>query len=186
MDFSAIGGLVASLKAASDLTKAAVTIRDEVVLRDKVIELQGLIMTAQTSAMAAQLDYMETADRLRQAETALAAARDWNTERARYKLTQISRGVFVLLLRDEEASSDPKHAICTTCAEQGMKAILQSQIDDDAHDTLRCPACKTAITANTEDPAYPFGAAPNRRRERNERANHIMASNSRGDDRAGY
>jgi hypothetical protein len=49
VDVSAIAGVMSSLKVAGDITKAAVGLRDAQALQSKVIELQGVILSAQSA-----------------------------------------------------------------------------------------------------------------------------------------
>lgn len=53
VDISAIAGMVSALKGASDISKAMLDIRDAAAMQSTVIQLQGKILDAQSSAFAA-------------------------------------------------------------------------------------------------------------------------------------
>lgn len=59
VDMSMIVGAVGSLKSAVDIAKTVKEINDISVVRDKVIEMQDLILSAQASAVSAQSQLME-------------------------------------------------------------------------------------------------------------------------------
>jgi hypothetical protein len=76
-DMSLIAGTVSSLKLAHDMAKALVTIRDATMLNEKVIELQRVILAAQSDALAAQSDQFSLLDRIRDLEKEIADLKAW-------------------------------------------------------------------------------------------------------------
>jgi hypothetical protein len=150
VDVSAIAGVMSSLKVAGDITKAAVGLRDAQALQTKVIELQGVILSAQSSAITAQTDQFSLLERVRDLETKMAQLEAWEAEKQRYKLTDYGGGTFAYELKPEAAGSEPMHRLCATCYQQGHKAILQFDFRTSAgQDKYNCYTCKTPFEFGT-------------------------------------
>ena len=54
VDMAAIAIVAKSLETAADITKAMIGLRDASMIQEKVIELQGVILSAQQGALATQ------------------------------------------------------------------------------------------------------------------------------------
>ncbi|RIX97177.1 hypothetical protein D3218_19140 [Aureimonas flava] len=144
VDVSQIAGMVSALKAATDMTKAMVGLRDQTVIADRVVDLQRIIMDAQSGAMQAQLQIMELADQLRQAKARIDEDEAWKAVAARYKLADYGGNTFAYELRQELAQEEPHHRICPTCFERRKRSILQFRHKGaDRQDLYRCVACET-------------------------------------------
>jgi hypothetical protein len=148
VDISAIAGLVSSLKAAGEITKAMVGLRDAAMIQGKVIELNGIILSAQSSALEANVSQFSLLEQVRGLERDIARLEAWDTEKERYELRQLKPAAFVYVLKKGEAGSEPSHAICPNCYQRGLKSILQSNgrplIYEHSYD---CPNCKTKVMA---------------------------------------
>lgn len=147
MDLSLIQGTISGLKIASDLAKGFLDLKTEAEVQAKVIELQSVILNAQSSALAANADQSAMVDEIRALKEKLAAAHRWEHERARYKLVALEPGVFAYALRNESAESEPPHWLCGRCYNAGTKSILQNQGETDNVNEHVCPACDTKIIA---------------------------------------
>lgn len=158
MDISAIAGLAGSLKTAGDMAKALVGARDQVMIQATVVELQQTIMSAQSTATVALAGQMELMERNRQLEAELERMSSWEAERGRYRLTEISNGVFVYMLRQDHLDEEPIHCICPSCYQQSRKSVLQSHVHANVayYDTMTCPSCKATYLADTTQEKYPF------------------------------
>lgn len=151
-DMTLIAGTVASLKAASDLAKGLVGIRDATMINDKVIELQRVILAAQSDAFAAQSELFSMAEKIRELEKQVAEVYAWQAEARRYKLTHLPPGAYVYILTAEAANGEPTHYICATCYEAGKKAILQSKGAIQGIETLHCNRCGSEVRHGTRTP----------------------------------
>jgi len=145
-DITAISGMITSLKAAGDIAKALVGLRDFTLIQDKIIELQGVIITAQSSAILAQQDQFTLLERERELEKEVADLKTWDAEKEKYELAEISSGVFAYTLKQQTSSSEPKHYLCSNCYHQGHKSILQAETRTPpmAH-VLECSECGATI-----------------------------------------
>jgi hypothetical protein len=138
VDMGAITGVAASLRAASEITRAMIGLRDAALLQGKVIELQQVIL-------AAQSDLFELNERIRQLEEEKAKLEAWKAERDRYQLTDFGGNTFAYELKADKAQGDPIHRLCPICFDSGNKAILQfshrdSSSGQDRYDCFRCKA----------------------------------------------
>lgn len=124
-DMTTIASAVSSLKAAGDIAKGLMDLRDAAAHQTKVIELQRLILDAQTSALAAQSEQFSLLEQFRQLEKKIREADDWTNERSRYALTDFGGGTFAYSLRQEAKQGEPSHLVCATCYQAGRKSILQ-------------------------------------------------------------
>jgi hypothetical protein len=124
-DMALISGAVSSLKLAFDMTKTLGAIRDFTKLNETVIELQRVIMAAQSDALAAQSDQFSLLDRIRSLEGEIDSLKAWDAEKERYQLTEVAPRVFAYVLKVDASGSEPPHWICPACYQQSKKSILQ-------------------------------------------------------------
>jgi outer membrane murein-binding lipoprotein Lpp len=138
---------MSSLKSAYDLSKAMISIHDTKILNAKVIELQGVILAAQSDTMAAQSDQSAALERVRELEKRVADLEAWDAEKQRYELKQVSGfGTFARVLKPEMAAAEPAHSICAACYDSGKKSVLQAMPKLEMGRRMHlCPECKTAI-----------------------------------------
>jgi hypothetical protein len=155
-DMATIAAAVSSLKAAGDMAKALVGIRDGAILNQKVIELQGVILAAQSDALAAQSDQFALLERVRELEADVARLKTWNAEKERYVLTEIGTGAFAYLIKPARRGAEPVHCICVQCYEAGRKATLQLKSNTYGCVILECPGCKNEVVASEDHSNYPF------------------------------
>jgi len=144
MDALTIGSALTSLKTAADIAKTLIGLRDEEKIRDKVIELQSAILSAQSDALNAQAEQQQLSQKIASLDAEIVKLNAWETEKQRYRLREIHQNSFVYELKVEAANGEPIHRICPTCFERGNKTILQGENSD----FLICPACKTRIRAS--------------------------------------
>jgi len=145
---SEIAAALAALKAASDIAKALMGLHDSAIINAKVIELQGEIMSAQQSTLAAQEAQSTLAERERNLEKEVADLKAWGTEREKYKLKDLRSGVFAYALKEEAGAAEPAHLLCSNCYQDWRKSILQKEgrgIVDGAVEMLVCLRCGSEI-----------------------------------------
>lgn len=150
-DMSLIAGAVSSLKLAHDMTKTLASIRDFTKLNETVIELQRVILAAQSDALAAQADQFSLLDRIRNLETEIARLKEWDAQKERYELTEVAARAFAYALKPDAAGSEPLHWICPTCYHAGKKSILQGRQMSYGGWTHDCPSCKLEIYSDEQE-----------------------------------
>lgn len=133
---------IASLKAASDLAKGLIELRDESKFRETVLELQQAILTAQAQTLTANQQQATLIEDKRSLEAEIDRLKNWDEEKKDYELKQIVAGVFAYELKPDATGTEPPHRLCPNCYTAGKKSILQSQlISPGLSQTLHCHAC---------------------------------------------
>jgi negative regulator of replication initiation len=146
MDLTLIQGTISGLKTASDIARGFMALKTEAEIQAKVIELQSVILNAQSSALAANADQSATADEIRTLKEKLANAESWNQERGRYALLAVDTGVYAYALRKSSADGEPPHWLCARCFNEGKKTVLQSGGESQYFGTdYACHTCKSTI-----------------------------------------
>lgn len=147
---------ITSLRAAADIAKAMIGLRDAALIQSKVIELQGEILSAQSSAFAAQETQSALLERVRNLEKEVADLEAWETEREKYELKEIIAGVFAFGLKENAGTSEPQHFLCSNCYQDRRKSILQAQKGRDLEPQLHCPKCQMTIVVGNPPPIAPI------------------------------
>ena len=78
-----IAAAVTGIRAALDITKAMVGLRDAEAFRAKSIELQAVVLDAFEKAIEARETYSTQADRIRELEAEVTDLKTWNAEKQR-------------------------------------------------------------------------------------------------------
>ncbi|MEI9420621.1 hypothetical protein O7A70_05465 [Mesorhizobium sp. Cs1299R1N1] len=142
VDLSLVTALVTNLKTAIDIGKTVKEITDISQVRDKVIEMQELILSAQSSAMAAQTQLFEVLQDNAELKHKAAAVDEWAATASRYQLRDFGAGTFAYELRPDAANGEPPHRLCPTCFEQRKRSLLQfighTASDQDFYKCIPC------------------------------------------------
>ncbi len=93
-------------------------------MKEAVSHLQAGIIDLQGKLFGAQAQFYELTEAKQQAEQKLLAYEKWETEAARYQLTELVHNIFVYSLKPEQAGGEPIHALCPHCFQQRKKSIL--------------------------------------------------------------
>jgi hypothetical protein len=148
-----IAAALTSLKVASEIAKALKGVRDLSLVQSKVIELQGEILSAQSSAFAAQEAQASLLKRIGQLEQEVTDFKAWDAEKQRYQLTELRPGAFAYSLKPDAGGSEPPHCLCANCYAQGHKAILQEEkVQSGWAWVLRCNRCKAEVGIPRKEP----------------------------------
>ena len=145
IDMQSIAAAVGSLKTAADITKTMIELKGAADVNAKAIELQSIILSAQSSALAANSEQFTLLQRVRQLEEELAKPKQWETEKQRYELVSLEGdgSVFAYRLKEDAAGTEPSHYICAHWNEERKKSLLQStKYDSGRAVSLRCPRCE--------------------------------------------
>lgn len=150
VDMHALASAATALKAAFDISKVALNLRDEAMIRAKVTEMQGEISAALASAITAQTDQMAMLERVRELEKEVANLKAWDAEKTRYELKEVGPGAFARCVKPAAKGADPPHCICPTCYERRQAIPLQApswavQRDRGGDTSRSCPACGTTV-----------------------------------------
>lgn len=148
IDIGSAAALVSSLKTAAEITKAIIGLHDASMIQDKVIELNGVIITAQSSALEANAAQFTLLDRVRELEEEIVRMKAWDVEKQKYELKQVHTGAFAHVLKPQASGGEPPHWLCTTCYQNGQKSILQAQgraSDSHSVELYGCPTCTNTL-----------------------------------------
>lgn len=158
MDLSLVTGAAGALRAAIDIGKAAVEIRDANKLNEVVIRMNEQLLNAQQSLFAHNTELLNLQQQYFNATQELQSLRAALSEQRRYALFEIATGKFVyrasarpvLNEQDGEIDSEPEHYICQPCYDGPAKTkivLRGSEITDYGRPrkSWYCPQCKTSI-----------------------------------------
>jgi hypothetical protein len=141
VDIAAIAGAIGSIKAAGEIANAMLKLHDAKAFQDKAIELNRIILSAQADAIAANAAQAELVAQIRQFEEEIARLKDWEADKKRYELTELSPGVVALSTKESMRGGEPFHRICADCAANGKKFYLQQHIRSSHFDQFKCKGC---------------------------------------------
>lgn len=139
---------VGTLKSAADVAISLSKLHTMAEVQAKAIELQQIILSAQSSALEAQSEQFTLLDRIRDLEKVLAEVKAWETEKNKYQLEAIvnGRGRENVYAYSTKEGIEPAHKICAACYEDGHKSILQLEYRTPGMDNvLVCHRCKADI-----------------------------------------
>ncbi len=153
VDMTMIAEAVTSLKTASEIAKTLVGLKETTAIQAKVTELNGIILSAQSSALAAQSNQFTLLQQVRGLEEKIANLEAWNAEKQRYELAEITMGIFSYRLKPSSSNGEPSHQICARCYEHGIRSILQKSTRGHS-DFLVCSECKTELRVATREINY--------------------------------
>jgi rubrerythrin len=149
VDMTAIAGAASALNSAYNLSKAALGLRDAVLMRGKITEMQGEISSAMANAIAAQHDQMAMLKRINDLEKEVADFKTWEAEKDRYELKSLGYGAFARMLKRDERGTEPPHWICEHCFQKGTIFTIQFTTEGYTSKNARrgwfCPSCHNEI-----------------------------------------
>ncbi|HCK84999.1 MAG TPA: hypothetical protein DHW63_10930 [Hyphomonadaceae bacterium] len=156
-ELSAIQAAAGSLKAAGEIVKTLVGMKVTAEVQGKIIELQAVILTAQSGAISAQETQMELLQRIRELEGDLVKFKDWEAEKKRYEAKRLSPGVIVYALKQESVQAgELAHIACPNCYDGGRKSILQTTPKlAQRYRVHLCPACGLELAFGEQMPLLP-------------------------------
>jgi hypothetical protein len=140
-DVSAIAGLVTSLRAAVEITKAMKDIGHANLIPPMIFELTKEIMSAQSFALAVQSEQFQLLQSKRDLEEEMIRHKAWNTEKYRYELRTVGPGAVAYVLKESMRGSEPIHWICANCFQVGKKRFLNESHSDLHHVYHKCQEC---------------------------------------------
>ena len=127
---SDVGGfevMVQGLQTATTIAKELLGLNLSRNVSAKIIEMNAVILTAQSSALTAQAREMELADRVRKFEEEVMQLKDWDVEKEDYELQSIGGTAFAYMMKECVKTSKAKHWLCQPCFENAKKSVLQGK-----------------------------------------------------------
>jgi len=140
---------VTSLRAALDITKAMIGLRDAEAFRSKSIELQQVIMDALTQGIDAREAYASQLDRIRALEAEVTSLKAWDAEKQDYELKKIGNGAVAYMLKPDRRGTQAPHWLCPNCYSKGQKSFLNPRgVQIGRGWSYHCGTCATQTAAN--------------------------------------
>lgn len=154
-DISLIAGAVSGLRAAAGMAGDLVAVRDQAVLQTKIIELNRVILDAQSSALAAQSHQYELLEQMRRLEKQLEEAEAWAKDAGRYQLEMVDGRVPMYGLKPGADGGEPDHKLCAVCFQVRRKSVL-SVHKSRGQDHWKCRVCNTTEISGLYQPPAPI------------------------------
>lgn len=143
VDLTLVSSLAGTLKSAADAAKSAKDASDMPTMRGKMIEMQDLILSAQSATMTASAQLFELLQENAELKRKVEASDAWKSTSERYALKDYGGGTFAYELRAEEARGEPIHKICPVCFEAARRSVLQFRgRTSSRQEMFRCVPCE--------------------------------------------
>ena len=142
IDLGQIAAAVGSLKAAGDIAQGLISLKTMTEVQTIAIKLNQQLIAAQHQIFAANAAQTALVERVRELEGQIAAMKNWDAEKQRYKLVTPHNGVTVYALQKAMSNGEPPHYICANCFQDGKRAILAYSTSKDGFIAIVCAACK--------------------------------------------
>jgi hypothetical protein len=156
MPAAEITAAVTSIRAAYDLTKAMIALRDADLLANQARELNTLLLDILDKSISAREAQSAQLDEIHALKTEIAELKAWDAEKKRYELKSVGTGATVYVLKPDERGTEPPHWLCPNCFAQNKKSFFQSTREmERAHYIFRCVGCKTAIAISQNTKEWP-------------------------------
>lgn len=144
--FTMLSGFAALGKAAIELAGAADAAKRNALL----IEFQQALIQTQGTTAAEQAKNATLAARNQELESECARLRDWSAEKAQYKATEVSEGIFVYVHQDNAQPLKRAEKLCAHCFGLLRRSLLQYQtVEVGRRRSLICGDCKAALVFNS-------------------------------------
>jgi hypothetical protein len=145
-----LGSALGALQKASDILKNWTSVGTDKERAAKISELNGQILSAQTSAIQANATQLSLIEQVGTLKAEIAQLETWEAEKERYELKNVSRGATVYALKKETQGSEPSHWLCPDCYQNRKKRFFQyAGNGPPGRDHLRhiwhCQSCKGQI-----------------------------------------
>jgi hypothetical protein len=156
-DLIAISQGLNAVKAATEIVKTMVGLRESANILENSVELNRKIADVQialNTALSEQATLVQTISDLKEE---IAHMKTWETEKQRYELKRFYPGTFAYSPKEGYRGAEPIHYLCTNCYEDGKRSFLQATGRGDyGYQLLFCHTCKMELPLGneiiTEDP----------------------------------
>ena len=150
MDIALIQSAMSSLNSAANIAKAILNLKVSTEVQGKVVELQSLILAAQSDALSANAAQTEMADQIQALKDEISCIQAWEKQVTRYQLFSPWTGTLVYALRESEKESEPAHWICTHCYSERQRGFLQFRRQASGRQLYACDRCGTEVNAHKD------------------------------------
>jgi len=150
---SEIGPALAGINATGNIIKALLGMAKDAAVREKVIELQTLILDlqadlleAQSRALSLQDENASLKERIRKYEADIEEKKEWDRTASQYRLVRLGPGSQAYLHQAPGGNDVPSHYLCPTCFESRKKSILQRSGEVRLGALVyKCPVCEAEV-----------------------------------------
>ncbi|KWI87184.1 hypothetical protein WM08_17265 [Burkholderia ubonensis] len=149
MDVPTISAALGALKTSFDLARTAVAARDDAKLADALRDINERIFQVQNASlqvqekMSAMRDEIETLkDGKRQLSARITELEHQKSEREKYHLHELSKGVFVLAEKEPSTDGRSPHFLCQPCMDNSSKKAVLNRVYRSYAYFAVCPVCK--------------------------------------------
>lgn len=139
------GAAFSGIKVAMDMAKGLSALKTEADINQAVIDIQRALLAAQSAAIDDRVTISRLIEEKSALEKIIADENAWAAEKARYQLTQSSRGAFTYDLSPELAQGEVAHKLCVTCFGAGKKSILQGLGKHSGGELVKCQTCNEEL-----------------------------------------
>jgi ribosomal protein S6 len=142
VSMTSIIGFASGMKTAADITKALIDLKVTGEVQAKIVELQSIIMSAQSSALEAQQEQFGFQRRIEDLENEINRLKEIGEEKINYEIKQVDPGCFAYMLKLEFRKNELPMWFCIPCFDNGYKRVLQST-GENSSSRLRytCTSC---------------------------------------------
>lgn len=140
-----------SAKTASDIAKSLITLRDEDLVRGRVMDLTGTLMDLQQQMMQGQQEQMALIKQVYELEDALRKVSAKQNILDRYELLGVGPAKVVYALKTEFQDAEPTHLCCTNCYDKGKRSVLKAMKQAGSTSMkFSCPDCTNTFYITEE------------------------------------
>lgn len=155
MDYSLINTAFTALRAAKDISTAAIELRDWNQMVGEMTKINGELLKAQDALFTHNANLLELQHEMAQMVNDLRLAKEALAERGRYSLFEIGRGKLVYRFNVVQSESEgaeaiakqPIHYLCQPCFDLGRKMVLRLYPDAADGPVACCPHCQDFFNA---------------------------------------
>ena len=115
------------IKVAGRVVAGMINVKSTSEVQAKAIELNQLILAAQSDLLAANLTQTTLVEQVCDLEDQIARMKAWEAQKKRYELAAPFPGCMVYALKRSMANGQTPHYLCTSCYQKGQPSILQDK-----------------------------------------------------------
>jgi len=136
----------ASFTQAHQIIKTLLNLKIDQAVLTQILPLQSLLADAQVAQIALLDEKSSLIARVHNLEQKIVQLETFKEESKRYKLHDVGNSVVAYALKEEAASGEPPHWLCTTCYNKQQKSILTPGPKAGPEREYRCGNCPTTIS----------------------------------------
>ena len=147
-----IASAMATIAALSELTTTVVNGKIDAEVKTAAADLNNSILSLQGTLFSLQSENHELQKSVHTMEKQLANLANWENTTSQYELKELSSGVFVYCLKDDQCNIQPMHFICPSCFQEQRKSILTctGRTFSGRHYVCQSPSCKAEFTNHND------------------------------------